>query len=1003
MENNPYYNHLHSLPPQIPPLPPHGRIPQQQTLPQLQSWVPQQQNTVPQHYPQLQLPPMQVQLQQNYNSSATLPVSISTEGLVNVNSTTPPITPHPLDLTTNVNNNLPDVYPFSLSLAPQPQISPRRQFLPQAHYDGNYQNLAACYNDLTQQYIRVAEQQTASSEAFKILQSNEINYKSQLNSYKSHCSELEKELENRNSDALIPPIPISSLEFNNLVKLNKELVTSNEKLRQQNETLKCEEQKTKCEVDRLSTVNRRLTTEVRNLTEQISKEKGNHKRLEVKTGDYLLKTLEEKRKLMEFHKVELETLQKNSNEAELKIRSLNSKMQSLSSKNNELVSENRSYLNTINVLKDENLNVEKTVEILETKVLNLEKKLADSESAKQNQDKFVEGLQSEIKDFKKQLEIYKVRHSNPTQEEDKLIDEIKKRKNALLSARFENKKVVKTATKLEYENKNLREKLESVENKNKKLVETVDTLEGENLYLTKEQECVEEDNEKLSEQIATLKSGNENLLKKEKELNLEVKKQKKDKEVLITKHENEVKQLNEKLNEAENQIKTLSENVQKQQWELEEAKNTFSSNAKEEVESERERKCQKLAHDDYYEIEIERLTRDLNEERAKCARKSEAIAALKKISSGLEADSKRINPLMKQVAFLKSEKDILNRQLDKRLEEMQKLQSTIESLNVQVNELLKSNEDLSLKAIEHTMAIQTLEKKVQENITLIKTQEDEIQNQKVAMSFQEAKSNQQKISNLKKELVEKTKYLKDQEAELNIQRERADFYSRKLTNSDIVNAQLQRELNAEKGENKKAQEIDQQQKEKINELLRKVKDLKEDTDHFSESLREKKWEMRKANEKINKLKHKIRSLNENAIEAEKQEEKSQTSIVELGLQLDRMKSELEQAKLKPFTITSNNNKKNISNPLEEDEDGEDDFPKLPSGIKQTREKKKQTPNHGDAGRNFQPSSKRVRFSFDLNNLDVTEKIDGFKDERFSSDPMIQIEYGYFSPEHERLA
>ncbi|CAL8128626.1 unnamed protein product [Orchesella dallaii] len=884
-----------------------------------------------------------------------------------------------------------------------PQILPPYRHIPQQQNIPQLQSLLPQQQSTKQhhrqsQVIRDVQHQKTSSETLKILQIKEINYKSQLNSYKSRCRELEMELKKRSNEALIAPIPISSVKFNNLVKMNKDLVAGNEKLRQQNEELKCEEKVNhlKCKVDRLSNENRRLTTDGNDFSEQVRSKRTNYSALEEEYKDFRLKTLEERNELKKnlennteavkmlekellcsqnSQKAELEALQNNSIEVESKIHSFKSTLESCNSRNDKLVSENRGFLNTINELKDEKLNVEGTVESLQSKVRNLTKKLSTTDSTKQNHDKIVEGLQSNNEDFNKQFEVYEARHANPNPEEDKLKDEIN---NALLSARFDNKQGAKTAANLEGETKNLAEKLKSVENKNKKLVEEVDNLKGEKVNLSKELQKIHENNEKLSEQIATLKSGNKKFSTQIKVQKQQAKQKVKQKQRLITKHENEVSYLNEKLDETENQIQTSSESIKKLQTELEEQKKTFSSkikNLKEKLENKRERERKKLAYDNSYEIE--RLTRDLKEERARCVIKSDTIASLKNILSGLEVESKRIKPLMNQVETLKLDKNHLSEQLDARLQELKKQQSTIESLKLEVKELQKSNKKLDHQVIA--------------NLAFLKKQEDQIKNQNLVITLQKAafESSQQKEYKLEKESEEKAKYFKELDEKLNDERKRADFYASKLTNSDKANAELQTELNTEKSEKEKAEVRVQQEEEKIDELSRKIKNLREDTDHFHESFRKKKLEMRKANEKIDKLKDKISHLKEKAMEAEQQQEKSQTSIVELTSQPDRMKSELEQAKLKPFTITSKNIMKHVSNTFKED--SEDEFPVIPSEIFPTREKKKQKPNDDVAGESFQPSNKRVRWHIDLNNLDVTQKIDGYKDVRFSGNPLIQVD------------
>ncbi|CAL8128612.1 unnamed protein product [Orchesella dallaii] len=712
MEKNPYYNHPHSLPPQIPPLPPYGHIPQQLTLPHLQSQEPHQQSTVYHHHPQVQLLPVQVELQDNYNSPNTVPASVSTPEFINTNATSPP----PFRQTTNVNENPPESNPFDLPSAPQQGIPPPTQYQSQSHYDDDYQSLAASYNDL-----------------------------------------------------------------------------QNEK-------------------DLLSNVNRLLTTEVGNLETKLTKEKANN--LKVQT--------------------------------------------------------------------------------------------------------------------------------EPT-------DQINSLKSELLSARFKNKQVAKTVAKLEEKNRKLEEK-------NRKLEEKLKSVENKQKGLV-EQKCIDEDNEKLSKEIATLEIGNNNLSNQVKKLIQEAKQKENGKQLLIAKHDKEMSKLNEKLNKAKNQIQNLSENIKKVQNELEEQKKTFSSKAKQpkkELDGKREleTKLQKYQYDNI--LEISRLERDLKEEKAKCARKSNIIATLRKPSNS-QVQSKSIKPVVNQVESLKSDKDHLRRQLDGTLTENKKLSAKIEYLNVQINELLESNEKLSQIVIQDSITIQTLEKKIETNLALGKKPADKVQDD----------SSQQKICELAKEVEEQAKYFKELEKKINIERKLAAFYSSKLKNSDKVNAQLLSEVNAEKAKMQKAQEKVQEYEEWIEVLSKKVDDLKEDVEE--------------ANEEINKLKDKITSFKEKVIEAGKQEENSEICIIELCSQLQRMKGELKQAKLKPFPSTPRNNVINISNPLEEV--SEDEFPVLSSGINPTREKKKQTPNHDDADHSFQPSRKRVRWNADLNNLNVTEKMHGYKNSK----------------------
>ncbi|CAL8128619.1 unnamed protein product [Orchesella dallaii] len=132
---------------------------------------------------------------------------------------------------------------------------------------------------------------------------------------------------------------------------------------------------------------------------------------------------------------------------------------------------------------------------------------------------------------------------------------------------------------------------------------------------------------------------------------------------------------------------------------------------------------------------------------------------------------------------------------------------------------------------------------------------------------------------MEKEVEETASSLKQQETKLNTKIKEVEHLSNQLQNSDIANAE--------------AQAIVQQQEKRIEKLLRKELNSKEELDHRYESLREKTRKIVEANEEIANLKEAITSLKEKTIEAKKQHEKSETYIAALCSELDRVKSELK--------------------------------------------------------------------------------------------------------------
>ncbi|CAL8128622.1 unnamed protein product [Orchesella dallaii] len=180
MKKNPHYNHSHSLPPQISPLPPYGHIPQQPTVPHLQSQELHQQSTVCHHQPQVQLPPVQVQLQDNYNSPNTVPASVSTQEFVNTNATSP----HPFRQITNVNENPPESYPFDLPLALQQGIPTQSQSLAPSYNDlQNERDQLSNVNRLLTTKVRNLEEKLTKEEANNLKVQTELT--DQINSLKS--------------------------------------------------------------------------------------------------------------------------------------------------------------------------------------------------------------------------------------------------------------------------------------------------------------------------------------------------------------------------------------------------------------------------------------------------------------------------------------------------------------------------------------------------------------------------------------------------------------------------------------------------------------------------------------------------------------------------------------------------------------------------------------------------------------------------------------------------
>ncbi|CAL8128610.1 unnamed protein product [Orchesella dallaii] len=744
---------------------------------------------------------------------------------------------------------------------------------------------------------------------------------------------------------------------------------------------------------RLSNTINTLKQDAVKFNEQVTNEKANHSKLHAELEALHLKTTEEKKELQHrvegykktvkeleneqfcaqnAHKLEVEKLQKDLKEAESKIHSLNSKLEDLSSVNKTLVSEYSSSSNTINTLKQEKLSAEKTVKSLESKVQTLKKKLHDTEIDQQNHDKTVENLKNDLNNFREQLQVFEIQNTNQTEKWSKLKDENRCLKNELAAARSENKKGAKTVTNLRDENKSYGEKLESIESKNKELVEKVesfenkkkelveevDSLKSEKVYLTKELEKIDADNEKLSEQIVTLKSGNKKLSNNTKILKLEAKRQEKQKEVLVTKHENEMSELNEKINEAEKQIQTCSKNIKELESELEEQKKTLSSKVqhlKEELENERELATKPKIPALDYTFEIEKLTRDLTQERMKSATNSVNFTKLKKIASDFEAESKRIKPLMNQVETLKLDKNYLSGQLAARLQELKKQQSTIESLKFEVKELRKLNKELKQQEVVHSTTIRTINNKVEANLTLIKNQEEELQKQQLVMRLQKTTllTYEQKFLKFEKEIEETAFSLKQANTKVNTRTKEIQYLKNQWKNLEVANAKLLKELNAEKQE---AQKMNQQQKEKIVELLQNEINSREELDKLYDALREKTRENGDAKEEIGNLKK-----DKNTIEARQKKEVCKTCIAALGSELDRKKSEVEHAKIMPATTTPKNILECTDNKiLEEVSDDDDEFQDLSTAMNPTREKMKQTPYHDDAVDSFEPISKRPR-------------------------------------------
>ncbi|CAL8128662.1 unnamed protein product [Orchesella dallaii] len=290
-----------------------------------------------------------------------------------------------------------------------------------------------------------------------------------------------------------------------------------------------------------------------------------------------------------------------------------------------------------------------------------------SELGSQNGKLFMESLvlEQEIIDLREQL-----RQQRQMQQQygpDEHIERVKKLEANIVE---EQEKV-----------KCLEEKLSSAESRNntqvKEVQDKLNKADAQILLL----------NNKLkdsSANIETFLAENQNLLQKMGSFECERKQQALEKEELKAKNEDVISTLQEKLGQNRVELQKKDEGFRKLLTKFEELKQKSESECnpiQHRLESESERQAKIITLELNNKIEV--LNKNLDEQKAKSARKSKFIAALKNLigqnEKNLKEASNSAKELKMQVDSLKLDKDYLNGQLSARIEEIKRLKLEFQS------------------------------------------------------------------------------------------------------------------------------------------------------------------------------------------------------------------------------------------------------------------------------------------------------------------------------------
>lgn len=451
--------------------------------------------------------------------------------------------------------------------------------------------------------------------------------------------------------------------------------------------------------------------------------------------------------LLKQKEEQLQKLREQERASLLKISKIESENQEMKEKIDAMLAENKRFNEKLDKLIETNKRNEELITSRQRKILKTEKELRETQ-------KMLDKSKMEAESNK-----------NKADEELKLLNqELERTKVEKESAATETKDFYETRiSKLE---EKIKRKQEEIERHNSKVGELEISLKKTNDEIEQLKKTTAEEIESLKSDIEKSKDQREERTKKIEELQEEINNLKK----YGTESENELKKLKSKEEKLLKQDAEQSDRIEKMEEMLDSLSNESDRNKKEKSQWEEERKSimeqsrselekQKSSYEQQLKAEKEALDKEIEQKKIELLKKKKKIKNIKKEKKLIEENN--VKELKKQQSSyeqqLKTEKDALNKKIEKKQNKVAKKNEEIETLEKEKQKITQLNNDiLEKQKSTYEQQLKTEKEAFTEEIRQEKTKSSEKSN-KIDSLEKENEALKRKIQEMEEERIRNSK------------------------------------------------------------------------------------------------------------------------------------------------------------------------------------------------------------------------------------------------------